>query len=93
MYYNFLTDLSFRQEPVDLDHWIEGYALQRYGRVSLPAQEALGKLLASVYAEETNRKRGPKAGFGTGFHPFCLQFSIVIIGFSWIFLGFSMAFH
>ena len=74
MYYNFLTDLSFRQEPVDLDHWIEGYALQRYGRVSLPAQEALGKLLASVYAEETNRKRGPKAVLAPVFIHFAFSF-------------------
>ncbi|XP_033107310.1 alpha-N-acetylglucosaminidase-like [Anneissia japonica] len=47
--YDFMTDLMWRTESVDIQKWITNYALRRYGSHSAPAAQALLLLAKSVY--------------------------------------------
>ncbi|XP_053121685.1 alpha-N-acetylglucosaminidase [Hemicordylus capensis] len=47
--YELMTDLGWRKEPVDLQHWVTEYATQRYGTGNAEATAAWQLLLRSVY--------------------------------------------
>lgn len=48
--YDFMFEMAWRDEPVDLPAWIASYAHHRYGRVQPNAQRAWQTLRATVYA-------------------------------------------
>ncbi|MGD1008455.1 MAG: alpha-N-acetylglucosaminidase C-terminal domain-containing protein, partial [Ignavibacteriaceae bacterium] len=48
--YEFLTDLAWTNNPVDLDKWIQNYCLARYGAYPRQMQEAWKYLIRTVYS-------------------------------------------
>lgn len=51
---DFLTDMFWRTEPVDLPTWITGYAARRYGADDPQARQAWQLLLATAYGTTDN---------------------------------------
>lgn len=51
---DFIADMAWRTEPVDLPSWIQAYADRRYGTVSTPAHAAWQTLLATAYGAQGN---------------------------------------
>jgi alpha-N-acetylglucosaminidase len=47
--YDFLTDQVWRSQPVDIDQWIEEYALRRYQQVPTSASFAWKNLRKYIY--------------------------------------------
>ncbi|PSK95953.1 alpha-N-acetylglucosaminidase [Murinocardiopsis flavida] len=50
--YAHFADLLWEPEPPDLPEWFRGFARRRYGRPVRAAEDAWGRLLATVYAAE-----------------------------------------
>jgi alpha-N-acetylglucosaminidase len=48
--YDFMFEMAWRDEPVDLKAWIASYAQHRYGKAQPDAQRAWQALLATVYS-------------------------------------------
>lgn len=55
---DFMADLFWRRDPVDLSAWITAYADRRYGRPDPKAQTAWQLLLATAYSDGRNRPGG-----------------------------------
>ncbi len=49
--YEFLTDLEWTNNKVDLNNWIKNYCLSRYGKISGNMEEAWEYLIKSVYSD------------------------------------------
>ena len=47
--YELMNEMAWRKEPVDLDHWLDDYAIRRYGENSTNISHALKLLKKSVY--------------------------------------------
>ncbi len=48
--FDFMTEMTWRDQPVDLDEWINQYAHRRYGRLNPLAQNAWQLLLQAEYS-------------------------------------------
>ena len=51
MVYEFLTELAWHKEAVDLDNWIDDYVQARYGKMDENIRFAWAKLLESTYSD------------------------------------------
>jgi len=59
--YDLMFEMAWRDEPVDLEQWIEDFALYRYGADNDDARNAWRRLLATVYSG-THRFRSKIVG-------------------------------
>lgn len=55
-FYTFLFDVPWQIKPLDLSSWWKDFALQRYGRFDVRAEQAWQLLAESVYGATQEQK-------------------------------------
>lgn len=95
LYYDLAFEAGITSGPVDLNEWLSGYALRRYGAESRAAAQAVYLLSATVYKEGTNgveyssmicarpalhvKKSGPNYGFCFPYPPAALEHALALL--------------
>ena len=85
VYYDLAFEMAFHKEKVDIQKWLNKYALRRYGKSSETTNEVMKILLENPYRRGTNgvenssiiaarpavnvKKSGPNAGFNIPYKP------------------------